>query len=223
MRAAGGQGFQPVDAGQRNVAHGRQEFKRQGGQGLAQAQKHFQFKAFDVDLHEVGASVAGDQRVQRVHGHGGPGCPLHPAERCRGTGAAGEVGRQGGHGGGARAGQQLRLAGCAPQRQRQHADLGVAAEAALQQAHEVGLRLDRDHPCAQATKGVHPVTGMRADVEGQATGRHEGPVEAAQLSAAPGDAAVDQQRTQHADLAVQLLAQPGCCVHISTRVHHFSS
>ncbi|MCY1530358.1 hypothetical protein D9M68_655420 [compost metagenome] len=207
-----GQRFQPGYAAQRDVAHRRQELKRQGRQRHAQAHQHLQFETFHIDLHEIGHAVRGDQGVQRGHSHQWPGLPAHGAERWRRARAPHKIGRERGHGGCARAGQQAGFAGRAAQRLRQQRDIGIATETALQQLDKIGLRFQRDHARTELAEGRHPVPGVRADVKRQPVGRNEAAVETPELRTAPGYATVDQQRTQQAELAVEALTQAMSCL-----------
>jgi hypothetical protein len=74
----------------------------------------------------------------------------------------------------------------------------IAAVQQTQRLHRRRLRLDRDHPRAEAAKRTDPVAHMRADIEHQIAGPHELTIKRLHAGPPLRTPVVDAQRAQYA-------------------------
>ena len=93
----------------------------------------------------------------------------------------------------------------------EHGDLWPGAEQPAQPGGERRLRLDRDHPGAEAGKAAGVIADMGADVERQIARAEERGIVPAQRARAPGLPVVDRERAgepERAREAVRHLPPP---------------
>lgn len=137
------------------------EFKAQAREGAGEAGEHGEFKAFDIDLAEIGRTVLGDERIE-----GGDGDGLGIGKQILGgkTSAGGDVGAEGGDFG--KSGGLVQRGGGrgGAERSAEHADRG-GGETAMQPGDERGLGLDGEDAPADRSEEDGVVTDIGSDIE----------------------------------------------------------
>ena len=161
--------------------------------GVVEPREHFGLEAFDVDFDEVGLAMALDQRLQRNDLDALAARPAHALEAWIALHVLDPVVRQRRDRRRALADEKLGEACAAANGERHDLDARIATVEPAQDAHEVGLRLDRHHARAEPAPAAHAVAGMRTDVEAQRPGPNELRIETAQPPRAQRNAVIHRQ------------------------------